>query len=170
MTLTIDGKTCDYYREAFQKEPDVEKRFDILYEAACSGLWKKCTGVLGPAYPDYTDSFTDKEGREKRCIAGLVMDLAGCKIFSGDHGYTGPWPWNDFAPYGRDWGNFPWMEVIGVDFNSGGVWKKDYGERGVSIPLSPWRLNDNSDMELCEISGICREFFKTKEHPVIRIP
>lgn len=160
--LNVPVKTKDDFRLEFQRpEGDILDRIHTLYDAACSKLWRKCKGKLAID--------------EERCIAGLIMDLSGVIWVNAGFGET----WypdfeksefikkifvaenpdiilkegriNDFMSSGD---SFMWEPIIG--FNPFMRTVADHYDEGFCNIVS---LNDETDMGLCEIAEVAKEWW-----------
>lgn len=156
-----DPKTRDDFRLEFQTIDSVLGRIGVLYDAACSKLWKKCKGKLAID--------------EDRCIAGLIMDLSGVTWRSVGYGETWypefeesefikkifvaenpdvilkPGRINDIMSQGD---SFPWEPIIG--FNPFMATVAHHFDEGFCNVVS---LNDETDMGLCQIAEVAKDWW-----------
>lgn len=135
--------------DQFRAAETIPERNDVLYAAACSKLWKKCKGKLGRD--------------EDRCIAGLICELAGVPVsavgvfhFSKFDGYASD---RERKAVDTDGENFPYRRLVGFNPFEDGVAVDVHFEAEVS----PYSLNDDHELGLCEIAELSRDWVRTGE-------
>jgi hypothetical protein len=133
--VKLTAKEKEEYRDAFRasyrRRRSVRGRLEVIYDAACSGLWKKCKG-------------TYSRGSEQRCFTGLVLDLAG--IVNPKGGF-------DLVVSE----SYKWEEMIGFDPFEDALMSDATLKSGESVGgRYVYEVNDDTDAKLCEIAELAK--------------